>query len=292
MSEAAAEDGAVREQLAKWDLSLDFEQPYRLEKMFPRLSGWGSKSEIRRKVTLIGQVEPILGDLLLPNEEVMYISKGVQHSAFEALTIGALWSNLINQTVFVLTNLRLVMLRSNSRGKPRETGWSLFYSQISQFKAGFTGVLKLKLKDGRSLQFTGFSKLDRKSMPVIFQECMDAYRDLDFDPECSQSREDLCGRCFAVVPKGQFECPNCETRFWTPAQVAVRSLIFPAWGDFLLKHRLFAVFEVIGIGITWLVALNLASRTEYGAAVLAILIAHGLDALVTYCIASKGLHPV
>ena len=292
MNDVNAEPGAVQEQLEKWELSLDFEQPYRLEKMFPKLAGWGSKSEIKRKVALIGQIEPILGDLLLPNEEVMYVAKGVQHSALEALTIGALWSNMINQTVFVLTNLRLVMLRSNSKGRPRETCWSIFYSQISQFKAGFTGVLKLKLNDGRGLQFTGFSKLDKKSMPVIFQECMETYRDLDFDPECSQSREDLCGRCFAVVPKGQFECPNCETRFWTPAQVAVRSLIFPAWGDFLLKHRLFAVFEIIGIGFTWLIALNLASESDYVAAVLVVLFAHGLDAIVTYLIASKGLHPV
>ncbi|MFP6762424.1 MAG: hypothetical protein VB858_02360, partial [Planctomycetaceae bacterium] len=76
--------------------------------MFPKLEGWGSKSGIRRKVVLIGQIEPIPGDLLLPNEEVMYMANGVQHSAQEALTIGA---NLINQTVFVLTNLRLVMLR-------------------------------------------------------------------------------------------------------------------------------------------------------------------------------------
>jgi hypothetical protein len=259
--------------------------------MFPKLEGWGSKSGIRRKVVLIGQIEPIPGDLLLPNEEVMYMANGVQHSAQEALTIGA---NLINQTVFVLTNLRLVMLRTNSKGRPRETCWSISYSQISQFKAGFTGVLKLKLQlnDGRGLQFTGCSKLDKKSMPVIFQECMETCRDLDFDPECSQSREDLCVRCFAVVPKGQFECPNCETRFWTPAQVALRSLIFPAWGDFLLKHRMFAVFEIIGIGLTWFVAWDFASESDDLAAVLVVLFAHGVDALVTCFIAGKALHPV
>lgn len=286
------EAAAVVKRLNELKLNVDIEQPYRLEKMFPKLDGWGSKGEIKRKVAVINQLEPTFDDVLLPNEEVLYVAKGVQHSVLEAMTIGALWSNMINQTVFVLTNLRLVMFRTSSSGKPRETCWAIFYSQIKHFKAKFTGVLTLKLNDGRGLQFAGFSKLDKKSMPDIFEECLDTYRERGFDPDCSQSREDLCGRCFTVVPKGEFECPKCETQFWTPSQVAMRSLIFPAWGDFLLKHHLFAVFELFGIVFTWGIAVTMASNGEYGPAVMVVLLAHTIDAVITYFVARKGLHPV
>lgn len=286
-----AED--VVERLAELKLSIDTTGPYRLEKMFPKLEGWGSKGDIKAKVALIKQIQVTLDEALMPNEEVLYISKGVQHSIIEALTIGALWSNMINQTVFVLTNLRLLMFRSNSKGKPAETCWAIFYSQISRFKAKFTGVVDLKLKDGKRLCFAGFSRTDKKTMPAVFEECVETYRDREFDPDCSQSREDLCGRCFTVVRKGEFVCSNCETRFWTPGQVAFRSLIFPAWGDFLLKHYALAVVELIGVAITWFLAVTFVmNESEYVAAALVIFFAHSIDAIITYFIARKGLHPM
>ena len=290
-STITAED--VLNRLAELKLSIDSTGPYRLEKMFPKLEGWGSKGDIKAKVALIKQIRSTLDEALLPNEEVLYVSKGVQHSAIEALTIGALWSNMINQTVFVLTNLRLLMFRSNSKGKPAETCWAIFYSQISKFKAKFTGVVDLKLKDGRHLCFSGFSKTDKKTMPAVFEECVETYQNRDFDPDCSQSREDLCGRCFTVVPKGEFACSNCETKFWTPGQVALHSLIFPAWGDFLLKHYPLAIVEVLGAAFTWILAVTFVMNdSEYLGAAFIILFAHSIDAIITYFIARKGLHPV
>ena len=55
---------------------------------------------------------------------------------------------------------------------------------------------------------------------------------------------------------------------------------------------MFAVFEIIGIGLTWFVAWDFASESDDLAAVLVVLFAHGVDALVTCFIAGKGLHPV
>ena len=283
---------AVRQKLAQLGLSLDTDRiPYRLEKMFPKLEGWGAKGEIKRKVGLIGQVESHLPDVLLPNEEVFYIAKGVQHSSLEAITIGALWSSMINQTVFILTNLRLLMVRSNSKGKLAQTCWMVYYSEIKKFKATLTGVLDLRLADGKRLRFTGFSKLDKKSMPRIFEEALEVFQTYEFNPECSQSREDLCGRCYRLVPKGQFECDNCGTRFWTPGQVAIRSLIFPAWGDFLMKHHTLACFEMLGVAFTWFIAVMVAREHQWMEAALIIIFAHSFDAFATYFIAKKGLHP-
>lgn len=283
---------AVRQKLAQLKLRLDTERyPYRLEKMFPKLDGWGAKGQIKGKVKLIKNVEPFLEDVLRPNEEVLYVAKGVQHSAIEAMTIGALWANMINQTVFILTNVRLIMAHSNSSGKPRHTCWMIYYSEITKFKASFTGVLDLRLADGKRMKFTGFSKLDRKSMPQIFEEALELFQQHDFVPECTQSREDLCGRCYEVVPKSRYACDKCGTRFWTPGQLALRSLIFPAWGDFLMKHYALACFELFGLVFTWFLAVAIALNHSLVEAALVVLLAHGFDALGTYFVAKKGLHP-
>lgn len=292
MADQTSDADAVRAKLAELKLALNTDAlPYQLEKMFPRLDGWGVKGEIKRRVKLIQQVEPQLPEMLFPNEKIYYIAKGVQHSIIEAMTIGALWSNMINQTVFILTNLRLLMIRSNSKGKPAETCWMIYYSEITKFKPTLTGVLDLKLDDGKKIRFTGFPKLDRKTMPTIFEEALETYRERGFEPSCTQSREDLCSDCFAIVPKRQFHCEKCGTTFWTPGQVAIRSLIFPAWGDMLLKHRALACVELLGLTVTWFVAYGLSGDGNYAEAATLIALAHSFDAVVTYFIAKKGLHP-
>ena len=293
ISDAENPELAARARLNQLGLEFGFDKlPYRLDKMFPKLKGWGAKGDIKKKVKLIKQMEPILPDALLPDEEIYYISKGIQHSTFEAMTIGALWSNLINQTVFVLTNLRLIMFHTNTKGKPKETSWQIYYSEIKKFKkALMSSVLKLNLNDGTKLQFTGFSNLDKKTMPQLFEETMATFKELDFQPECSQSRENLCGRCYEIVPKSQYACKSCNTEFWRPNEVAVRSLIIPSWGDFLLGHKILACVETFGFIISWIVAASLLSEGDWVVALIVVAFTHGLDALVTYLIARKGLFP-
>ncbi len=226
----------VQAQLNKLKLSLDAAIPYRLPTVFAKISGWGAKGEIKRRAKLIQQVEPTLKKMLMPKEEVLYVAKGTQSSTSEALFMGAYWAAMMNQTVFVLTNLRILMLRSKGNGKPTHTFWVLYYSEIDLFQPSWTGALKLKLKDGKKFTFTGFPKLDRKAMPTIFQDALDDYRKLNFHPAVSQSRENLCSHCFQVVPKDRYVCRNCGSDFWTPKELALRSLVFPSWGDICMKH--------------------------------------------------------
>lgn len=284
---------AAQNRLVELGLQFGFDKlPYRLDKMFPKLKGWGAKGDIKKKVKLIQQMEPILPDVLLPDEEIYYVSKGIQHSILEAVTIGALWSSMINQTVFVLTNVRLVMFHTNTKGKPKETCWQIYYSEIKQFKKSFTSsVLKLDLNDGTKLQFTGFSNLDKKTMPQLFEETLETFKELGFQPECTQSRENLCGRCYQIVPKSEYMCKPCGTEFWQPNEVAIRSLVIPSWGDFLLGHNVLACFETFGFMVSWLIAISLLSNGEWGLALIVVAFAHGMDALVTYFIARKGLFP-
>ena len=284
----------IQQRLAKLKISVSDDIPYRLESVFAQTTGWGGNGEINRRAKLLRNVEPKLYEILLPNEEVLYVAKGVQHSFLESYLMGV-WASLLNQTVFVLTNLRLLMMRSNSSGKPQETLWVIYYSEIDKFKPNWTGNLNLKLQDRKSLHFAGFSARDRKAMPAIFQEAIEQYQRLGFAPEVSQSRENLCTHCYKVVLRAEYICQSCGADYWTPRQLALRSLVFPSWGDFCMKHYGIATIELIGYTVSWLAALRALSGPDLTEglvfALFIFVIEHPLDAILTHIVASKGLNP-
>jgi hypothetical protein len=281
---------SVRAKLAELNLHLSDDLPWQPERMFPRLTGWGVKNELKTRVKLIERVEPELREMLFENEEIHFVSRGVQNSIVEAMTIGAMWANMINRTVFVLTNLRIILAHCDRHGAIHPPSWMIYYSQIKDFKTSFTGTVTLKLKDGKKYQFSGFPKSDRKAMPALFEEAVHKYQALGFDPDCSQSRENLCSECYTVVDKGEFECEECGSTFWTPQEIALRSMVFPAWGDLIMKHYPFAVFEILGYLFSWTIAGSLFSEGQIAAGLIVLAIAHGVDAAVTYFIARKGLY--
>ena len=298
-TDVSAEPGRdeIAARLSEFGVRLDPEVPYRLETMFPKLEGWGAKGDIKRKGKFIREVEPVLKQMLHPDEQVLYLAKGVQYSFAEQYFMG-IWAMTINQTVFVLTNVRLLMIRTNSKGRPKETFWMVYYSQIEKFKGGLTGMMNLKLADGKKLSFSGFAKTDRKQMPQVFEQALAAYRKHDFNPQVTQSMENLCSYCFTRVPRDEYECPRCGAEFWKPSHVALRSYVFPCWGDIVLKHYIVGAAEFFGYLVTWviifvLVGASLANGEWFGLlfAPFLLLLAHGLDGTLTYHVAKKGLHP-
>ena len=126
-------------------------------------------------------------------------------------------------------------------------------------------------------------------MPTIFQDALDNYRKLNFHPTVSQSRENLCSHCFQVVPKDHYVCRNCGSDFWTPKELALRSLIFPSWGDFCMKHYHFATVELIGYVFSWWWAISILTRANPGDGWIAVglifIFAHPVDAILTYSVA-------
>ena len=109
-------DDQILSRLKELKLELDPEIPYRLQNLFPTLDGWFVNNTIKQKAKLIRELEPKLTGILKDGEEVLYVAKGVRHSFLEAMFMGALWANLMNQTVFVLTNARMLMFQTNSKG--------------------------------------------------------------------------------------------------------------------------------------------------------------------------------
>src|SRR5262249_22425402 len=173
MAEGVSPEDVAR-RLEEMHLSLDPEIRFNLATVFPTISGWGAKGRIKRKHRLIVQIQDRLKQMLRPGEEVLYVARGVQYRFSEQYFLGH-WAHLINQTVFVLTNLRLLMLHADTKGRPRHTFWTIYYSQIKRFKPTWTGNLLLDLCDGTKLRFTGFGKVARKEMPRIFEEALESY---------------------------------------------------------------------------------------------------------------------
>lgn len=283
----------VETRLRELKLPLDDQIAYQLDSLFPKITGWGAKGEIKRQYKLIKLVEPTLARMLLADEEVLYVAKGVQYSLAENYLFGV-FAALMNQTVLVLTNARLLMMRSNTSGKPSDMFWVIYYSEILDLKANWTGGLNLKLHDQKKLKFTGFPKIDRQSIPTIFQRAFQNYSRLKFAPQTSQSRETLCCRCFHVVPKGDFFCEHCGAEYWRPRDLAFRSLIFPSWGDLCMNHYGLGIVKLIGYIATWALAAIKFTRNDPVEGLLVVgfilLIEHPIDAILTYNIASKGLN--
>lgn len=286
---------AAAAMLQSMKFQLDSSINWQLEKMFPKLTGWGAKGDVKRQAKLAKQVEPMLLRVLAEGEQVLFVAKGIRYSFAEQYLMGALWAQMINHTVFVLTNARLLMLHSNGKGKPRDTAWMIYYSEIDTFAGSWTGMVDVKLKDGSKIRFSGFAKHDRKIMPDLFKEALGHYRESGFAPQTSQSCENLCFHCFEAVPKDSYRCEACSAEFWQPSQIAVRSLMFPSWGDIIMKHYPLAAVELLGYLVGWgFVLVHLSNEVDpldrFLPLVLFILFSHGVDAAMTYYVAKKGLH--
>ena len=289
----------VAQKLASLKLSLDPEINYALDSMFPKIEGWFANGPVKKKAKLIHLLEPTLIELLKPNERVLFVAKGVQHSFVESMFMGAMWAAMLNQMAFVLTSDRVLMIRTDTRGNPKHQFWVIYYSEVDDIKTSWTGAVQLKLLDGKKPSFGGFPKADRAAMKAVFDTVLREHEESGYTPDASQSMETLCCHCYDAVPEQSFACVTCGTTFWKPMELSLRSLLFPSWGDVLMKHYLFASMEMFGylIGLTIVIIMltNSDGPDELigGIAALAIflLFAHGVDAMLTYMVGRKGLYP-
>ena len=279
----------------QWNPAVD----YQLATLFPKLSGIGHKGDIKARHKMLTKLEPFLQGALADGEQVQYVGVGTQNKFVEQYFMGAVFAALINKTQFVLTNLRILMVHVDARGNPRFPIWAVFYNQIATFKKKLLGEMHLTLSDGSKYKYGGFKGPDRKQMPLLVEQSRQAYAEMGFQPQVTQPRENLCSNCFQVVPVGQLECAPCGQKFWKPTELAIRSFIFPSWGDFLLKHYLIASLELFGYALSWLFYIALIAGGVrdggVGVAVLVVLslliVQHSFDAAMTYFIAKKGLSP-
>nr|MCH9791856.1 hypothetical protein [Planctomycetota bacterium] len=208
----------VETKLTELNLVLSPDINYRLETMFPKITGMFANGAIKRKFKLVQRIEPLMEEMLLDHEEVLFVSKGNQSCFVEQFFMGG-WVTTINHTVVILTNLRLLCIRTNGSGKPKRIFWSIYYSQIKELKSTILGNAKICLKDGKNLNYSGIPDIDRKTMRKVFLDAYQLFEEKGFDPSVSQSQENLCSHCYSVVSKNKFECQCCGATFWKPMEI-------------------------------------------------------------------------
>ena len=128
------------QKLQELGLQLNPAIPYNLDYIFPKTEGWGANGDIQRKHKLLVNNEGFLQRILMEKEQVLYIAKGMQYKFSEQYFMG-IWATLINQTVFVLTNFRIIMIHSDTRGNPKDMYWMIYYNQIQDFKISLLGMV-------------------------------------------------------------------------------------------------------------------------------------------------------
>ncbi|MCH9654740.1 MAG: hypothetical protein K0U86_06760 [Planctomycetes bacterium] len=279
----------VETKLTELNLVLSPDINYRLETMFPKITGMFANGAIKRKFKLVQRIEPLMEEMLLDHEEVLFVSKGNQSCFVEQFFMGG-WVTTINHTVVILTNLRLLCIRTNGSGKPKRIFWSIYYSQIKELKSTILGNAKICLKDGKNLNYSGIPDIDRKTMRKVFLDAYQLFEEKGFDPSVSQSQENLCSHCYSVVSKNKFECQCCGATFWKPMEIGVRSFILPSWGNFVMKHYPLANTFRIGFMLALLFFSITVVNGNHVFAFLLFLMLNANDAAITARIAAKGLH--
>jgi hypothetical protein len=268
--------------------------PYYLPQLFPTTKGWGVRRQVRNRVKIIRAIEPSLKALLFPNEEVRFVCRGIFYSFGEQYLLG-IFSHLVNQTVFIFTNFRVIMLNVNSRNVPRHMKWHIAYDQMLKFSSSFfSGAAIFKLKDKKKYTFTGMSKQDKAIVKEYVAEMIVRTKTEKFHMPQYQSRDNLCSNCCKPVPAKQYTCPLCSQEFITPWKPAVMSLVLPCLGDFYLGHTFLGVIELLVYVFTWFVLIGIIAEEGVGAlpiVAVILLVEHGLDSLLTLQMAKKGLTP-
>ena len=269
---------------------------YYYPQLFPKIEGWGAKGQVKRRVLLIQAIEPLLPRLLQEGEEIRFVTRGIYSDFAEQFFMG--WASLlINRTVFVFTNYRILMLNCDSKDRPLHMKWHVPYDKIRKFtsRSFLSSAMVFKLKDGKKLVFSHTPGHDRQPLRAFVEEMIRCCEQENFHLPSHQSRDNLCPNCFAPVPAKQFRCDRCKEEFIHYTKPALMSLCLPCLGDFYMGHFGIGTMELLGYGIAWAgFGMMLA---EEGLSVLpialpSIAVVHVIDALMTRHVALKGLVPL
>jgi hypothetical protein len=285
------------ERLAELRLTLPRSFRYDLETLFPKTTRAGWQYDMRRRHRRLRSAEPVLRLALADSETIEYITHGVRHTWLETLVFH-IWAPSLNQLLVVITNVRIILIRTNRLGDPQRTFWTLFHHQITGCRMRWNNILTIRLVGGETLKFSGFSRTDRRMIRQLIEDGQQLSLASRRIPETTRPLETLCSYCLTPVPADEYRCAICRTDYWRPSQLAWRSMIFPSWGDFLMGHTEVALIEIIGALFSWSVLLGALARTLQQGSLLPLmvalplfLIANGFDAFITAHIAKKGLHP-
>lgn len=254
-----------------------------VDTFFPRLTGWGVERRNRKRIDLLTKVAPVLERALQADETVQFITRGHVNLWWELLCLGV-WAGMINGTTLVSTDQRLLLIHTH-RDLPKSYVNHVSRDALKRVTNG-RGYLLLRLGSG-TINLGGVPRADKK---VLTQR-------LPTNPEAKGGKEHLCPKCYTVHASHRTECRQCHATFKSPAAAARRSALLPGLGDFYLGHHGLAILEMFGALMVWFVVLVLVVDAfedgnpvlNLGIAAAMLVLAHGIDALLTHAQGKKGL---
>ncbi|MFA6961541.1 MAG: hypothetical protein WC205_12370 [Opitutaceae bacterium] len=268
-----------------------------------RGSGWLAGRRAAARFRLIKKIDVKLSRVLRQGERVHFVAKGSLASMAERFFAGHAVAYHVNLRALVFTNERVIIMKISAGLKPRDLVSELPYTSILKLTSTWSGLCEVKLANGRTHRFAGIPRADRKFLRDFLGGVVTASAGTVVPGGESDGLMHLCPHCFANVPGRPRSCERCGGGIKLATTAALLSLGLPGLGDWYLGHRWFAVFEMIGAAMLWVVfvirpldeELSHIDGMPLGAGfwVLALGIvggAHLTDAGVTYSFGRKGHH--
>ncbi len=280
------------EKIRAYLLAMPFKDQLDWTSLFPRTKGMGAAGDVKRRVRMLKSLENRIETLLFPEERVEFVTKGTLNSFAEQYFMG-FWAWLINRTLFVFTNYRVILISSDSKGRAKRMMWQIPYQCMRKFGSGMlTGSIGFKLHKGKTLKFAGVPRRDRKLLKTHVRKKIELAHTGSIEFPHHASRDPLCTSCASPVHTKTYTCDACAEEFIKPWVPATMSLVIPGLGDLYLGHTGMAIFEFFGFLFAILIAIGVASggtTPDIVAGLAVILIANVFDAVVTFHIAGKGV---
>lgn len=288
--------------------------PYDYRLLF-EAKGWFARGRAKARWRRLKKLDPKLRRVLRPDERVYYVSNGTLSNFGEQFFEGHAAAQYVNRRALVFTTERVILMQLGTSEKPGLLTSELPYAALREVKSTWTGFCQLTLMNGKKHKLSGMPKADRKYLHeflngVVAGTGAEATGAGGLH-KGSDGLTHLCPHCFTPAPGRPERCPSCDGGIQSANKAALLSLIFPGLGDWYLGYRWLAAMEMFGAGFLWFVmviAPLLGVRTDKGhegeavsdsafggvywaIAAIAIVAAHGIDAVMTRSYGLKGHYP-
>ena len=266
--------------------------------------GWLARRRADARRRLLERLDGKLAGLLRPGERVCFATKGSMASMAERFFAGHAAAYHVNLRALVFTTERVILIHIGQNGKPRGLVSELPYAAIRKLTSTWNGFCEVALANGRTHRFSGVPRADRKWMRELLETMMPREGGGVALDAASDGLVHLCPHCYTPLPGRPRACGSCGGGIKAASTAALLSFGLPGLGNWYLGHRWFAVFEMTGAAMLWVVFVIRPLRLELahndgaplGAGFWAFFIGlvaviHAIDAGVTYNFGRKGHHP-
>ena len=222
--------------------------PIREDVAYSDAKGEESEQSKRRAQEAIDKLRDILPSLLEPKEAIFCLVRcQAPVGALEQLFVG--WSIYqITATVLVFTNLRVIHLGVDSKGKWKRTLRSVRWGDIAEarIKGWGSKVLALKYASGKKENYWRLRRRDAKKLKPLLEILIPASRG---DMTAAQEMVSLCPDCRVRLTPGSYRCESCGLAFKDEKTLLRRTLLIPGGGYWYAGLWPLGVMSFFGEGV-------------------------------------------